>query len=79
MKTVISFVIALKNGCIKLKTMTEQEYEDLPNKIKEIVDSWDDNKNLYEECHRIKKELNSNGWTCDYGLDGMVHSVVKLT
>lgn len=55
--------------------MTEKEYDNLPTNIQEIVDSWDDNKNLYEECARIKKELNFLGWTCDYGLDGCVYDV----
>ena len=55
--------------------MTEQEYDNLPLNIKNIVDSWDDNKDLYAECARIKKELNQLGWTCDYGLDGEVYDV----
>jgi hypothetical protein len=58
--------------------MTEQEYEYLPNEIKVIVDSWDDNKDLYKECTRIKAELEIVGWTCDYGLDGMVYDVMKI-
>ena len=58
--------------------MGEQEYELLPTNVKSIVDSWDDNKDLYKECARIKTELETIGWTCDYGLDGMVYDVVKL-
>tara|TARA_R110000751_G_C13427764_1_gene441154 strand:- start:294 stop:470 length:177 start_codon:yes stop_codon:yes gene_type:complete len=55
--------------------MTEEDYINLPQKIKYIVDSWDDNKGLYVECSRIQKELEQKGWTCDYGLDGMVYDV----
>ena len=58
--------------------MTEQEYELLPTEVKSIVDSWDDNKDLYGECARIKAELETIGWTCDYGLDGEICDVVKL-
>jgi len=58
--------------------MTENEYESLPQHIKDIVDSWDDNKNLYQECARIKLELEQNGYTCDYGLDGEVYDVEPL-
>ena len=36
--------------------MTAEEYENLPQEIKNIVDSWDDNKELYAECNRIQKE-----------------------
>jgi hypothetical protein len=58
--------------------MTAEEYEDLPKGIKDITDSWDDNKDLYAECNRIQKELEQKGWTCDYGLDGMVYDVKKV-
>lgn len=58
--------------------MTEKEYEALPLEIKDIVDSWDDNKSLYQECERIKNELEVKGWTCDYGLDGQVYDVVNV-
>lgn len=55
--------------------MTEEDYINLPQKIKYIVDSWDDNKELYAECSRIQKELEHIGWTCDYGLSGEVFDV----
>ena len=58
--------------------MTAQEYDNLPEKIKNIIDTWDDNLNLYSECNRIQKELETKGWTCDYGLDGMVYDVREL-
>lgn len=58
--------------------MTAEEYEFLPDNVKLIVDSWDDNKDLYKECARIKTELEAIGWTCDYGLDGMVYDVMKI-
>ena len=50
-------------------------YENFPDEVKCIVDSWDDNKNLYEECARIKVELEHIGWTCDYDLSGEVYDV----
>ena len=53
------------------------EYENLPQHIKDIVDSWDDNKD-YQECSRIKCELEINGYTCDYGLDGQVYDIKPL-
>ena len=54
------------------------EYDTLPQHIKDIVDSWDDNKDLYQECVRIKLELEQNGYTCDYGLDGEVYDIKPL-
>ena len=58
--------------------MTPEQYNNLPQNIKDIVNSWDDNKELYSECNRIKKELERNGWTCDYGIDGMIYDVEKI-
>ena len=58
--------------------MRGQVYDKLPNYIKDVVDSWDDNKDLYAECRRIEQELNHQGWMCEYGLDGMIHDVTKL-
>ena len=57
--------------------MTEQEYELLPTEVKSIVDSWDENKNLYVECARIKSELEEIGWTCDYDLSADIFDVRK--
>ena len=50
-------------------------YENFPPAVKAVVDSWDDNKNLYEECARIRYQLEEIGWTCDYGLSGEVYDV----
>ena len=49
------------------------EYEEMPEEVKDIVDSFDEDKNTYGECLRIKFELQSIGWTCDYGLSGEVY------
>jgi len=55
--------------------MTEIEYDNFPQEVKAIVDTYDDNENLYEECHRIQVELEVIGWTCDYDLSGEVYDV----
>tara|TARA_R100000655_G_scaffold4938_3_gene15469 strand:- start:4200 stop:4538 length:339 start_codon:yes stop_codon:yes gene_type:complete len=55
--------------------MTALEYDNLPQEIKRIVDTYNDNENLYEECSRIKTELEQMGWTCDYDLSGEVFDV----
>lgn len=52
-----------------------EEYDSLPQHIKDIVDSWDDNKDLYAECARIKAELEKLGWSCEYGLSGEIYDV----
>ena len=60
------------------KTNKMNKHETLPQHIKDIVYSWDDNKDLYQECGRIKLELEQNGYTCDYGLDGQVYDIKPL-
>jgi len=55
-----------------------EQLETLPQRVKDILDSWDDNKELYQECSRIKAELNQERYTCDYGLDGQLYDVKPL-
>ena len=54
------------------------EYDMLPQNIKDILDNFDTNSDIYRECERIKNELQDIGWTCDYGLDGVIYDIVKL-
>jgi hypothetical protein len=49
------------------------------DEIKSILASFDYDGCPYAECKRIKAELNANGWDCEYGLDGSIHSVKPLT
>lgn len=66
-------------GCLILlrtaKAMTAEEYDNLPEEIKTIVDSYDEDGDLYAECSRIQEELEQIGWTCDYYLDGIIYDV----
>lgn len=55
----------------------EDEYNRLPQHIKNIVDTFDEDKCSYAECARIKKELETVGYTCDYGLDGSLYDIKK--
>lgn len=57
--------------------MCDDEYENLPTEVINILVSWNDDKDLYQEAKRIQKDLERVGWTCDYGLDGMVYNVRK--
>lgn len=50
----------------------------LPEVVQVILNSYDDDKELYEECDRIIEELEQHGYTAEYGLDGQIHSLKKL-
>ena len=50
-------------------------YENFPPAVKAVVDSFDENENPYEECARIKYQLEEIGWTCDCGLSGEIYDV----
>ena len=58
--------------------MTAETYDNLPQHIKDIVDSWTDDGDKYETCARIVEELEDEGWTAEYGLDGEIHSVREV-
>jgi len=55
--------------------MDELEFDMLPTEIKDIINTYDDNKDLYLECKRIKCELNIIGWDCEYDLDGQIYNI----
>ena len=70
----------LVQNIISTKTlkMNEHQYESLPKEIKEILDSFDEDKDLYAECSRIQKELETKNYTCDYYLDGVIFDVKPI-
>jgi hypothetical protein len=55
-----------------------EHYETLPKEVQDVIDSYDDNKSLYEECARIQEELIPLGYSCDYGLCGEIDSLKKI-
>ena len=58
--------------------MEAEEYDLLPNFIKSIVNTFDENKDHYSECKRIVNELNIIGWTADYDLSGTLFDIKKI-
>jgi len=58
--------------------MTEQEYDCLPQAVKDTVDTWDENLDMYAECERILQELKHQGWSCDYGLSGELFDLKQI-
>jgi hypothetical protein len=58
--------------------MAEQEYDNLSDNIKEIVDNWDDYKYAFTEIKKRQSRLKKLGWTCSYGLWCELYGVEEL-
>lgn len=57
-----------------------EEYDNLPQEVKDILDSFDMNEaDSYEECRNIICKLEDIGWTADYGLSGEIYDVKNKT
>lgn len=59
--------------------MNTVQYDSLPAKVREVLDAHSDCDNTYESCEQCKIALNGIGWTCDYGLDAEIYSVVPMS
>ena len=58
--------------------MKPHEYEALPEEVKTILRTFDDNKDLYKECVRIETQLAGIGYQCDYDLSGTIYDVKAM-
>ena len=58
--------------------MDATQYDNAPQEVKTILDTYNENKDSYAECERIIKELNVIGWDADYYLDGILFDLTKL-
>jgi hypothetical protein len=66
-----------------LEQKTDQEdllndYENLPEDLKAILETFNEDEERYSECARIQAELEQIGYTYDYGLDGEPYHLRKL-
>lgn len=59
--------------------MDATQYDALPQKIKDILSTFDENLDPYKECKRIQNDLEDIGWDCDYDLSGTITEVTKNT
>jgi hypothetical protein len=47
--------------------------------VQEILNTWDEGKDMYAEATRIEGELFAIGYACDWGLSGEIEEVVPFT
>lgn len=60
-----------------MKDLFEHTNE-LPREVREVVSSWDNDNQTYEECQKFLKELEKYGYTFEYGLDAVPYGLRKL-
>lgn len=58
--------------------MTAEQYNNLPDFVVAILDSFDENQDHYAECERIEKLLKLFGYGCEWGLSGDIDEVFPL-
>lgn len=54
------------------------DYDSLPIEVKDILNTFNEDKDAYKECERIIEAMVAKGYSADYGLDGILHSFTKL-
>lgn len=52
--------------------MKKYTYDELPLKIKDLIETLETIDETYETCRYIQTALNQVGWDCDYGLDAVI-------
>lgn len=50
----------------------------IPDVISDIIESYNENIDLYKENERMLKEMNKHGYTFEYGLDGVPYDLRKI-
>jgi hypothetical protein len=67
-------VVVRKSNC---KTIySAEDYESLPEAVQDILSTFEDE--TYDECERVKAELNVIGWDCEYDLSGNITEIFVL-
>ena len=55
-----------------------EEYDLLPDNVKAIMDTFNQELDSYKECNRLLNEVEKIGWTFDYYLDGIPYNFKQI-
>ncbi len=77
----------MKDHIINWKDGTSTFWDEKTNKIvtkktEELIDilnSFNEDADAYAECKRIVSELESIGWTAEWGLDGELYDLKQIS
>jgi hypothetical protein len=53
-------------------------YADLPTELVEVLNTYSEMDNTYENCGNLVDDLNKIGYTCDYYLDAEPYNLRKI-
>lgn len=54
--------------------------EETPQEVQDIVEKYADDMHLgYDKSQQLVKELETVGWTCEYGLDGIPYGLTQIS
>jgi hypothetical protein len=55
-----------------------EQIETLPKEVQAILDKYCDGDNTYDKCAELVAELETVGYTCEYGLDAEPYDLQKI-
>lgn len=55
-----------------------EHYETLPDNVKSIINSYENEENDYNTCQRLIDDLEEVGYTCEFGLDAEPFNLQKI-
>ena len=55
-----------------------EDYDNLPNEVKGVIESFSEEGCSYKECERLLSKLKPLGYIFDYGLCGTAYDLRKI-
>lgn len=62
-----------------MEDLFEKDFSELPIEVQEVLSKYTYEDFNYESCANLVDDLNSIGYTCEYGLDAEPFGLRKLT
>jgi len=56
----------------------EEQFDTLPQEVKNVINRFSMMENDYESCEELNNALSEIGWVCSYGLDAIPYDFREL-